>query len=293
VESLEYFNKAIDTNPSNDTYYIYKSWTLNSLEKYQDSLEALDIATVINPTNYLIHASKAFTYNWMEDYENALVEYDKAIELNSSDVSSYKAKNHVLLNLGRNQAILDNFNELIEMDPMNKEYYVEKGGFISMFLNDHEEALRTYEKALSIWKTDDRFQLEKAFELEQINKTQATEYYNELINEDPNNSYLHYVVGTYYYDLGDYDKSLKLLDRAILLGPIKHEYFVEKGLALANLHDYSESMKYFDKAIKMNPDDPKIYLDKYEALRIMGDNIEAVNAYDEWLSAIDRKSNNP
>lgn len=80
--------------------------------------------------------------------------------------------------------------------------------------------------------------------------------FNALLNEKPDDSFLHYHLGNLLYYLGQKDKGLSHWLRSAELNPSFAIACRNVGFGYGQLNDLDKSMKYYDMAIKANPNDP-------------------------------------
>lgn len=111
--------------------------------------------------------------------------------------------------------------------------------------NNQAEAVATIDKARSLSPLDNY-----PFRVEEIG------LFNALLNEKPDDSFLHYHLGNLLYYLGQKDKGLNHWLRSAELNPSFAIACRNVGFGYGQLNDLEKSMKYYDMAIKANPNDP-------------------------------------
>lgn len=102
---------------------------------------------------------------------------------------------------------------------------------------DHELALPAHEKAL---KSVDRAKRE----ISQAEKK---------LQADSDDSKLWYKYGVAHLNLGEVDKAIECLDKAIEFDPSNPDALARRGTAMESLGDYQGSKKYFEKALEIKP----------------------------------------
>lgn len=111
--------------------------------------------------------------------------------------------------------------------------------------NNQAEAVAALDKARSLSPLDNY-----PFRVEEIS------LFNALLNEKPDDSFLHYHLGNLLYYLGQKDKGLNHWIRSAELNPSFAIACRNVGFGYGQLNDLEKSMKYYDMAIKANPNDP-------------------------------------
>lgn len=111
--------------------------------------------------------------------------------------------------------------------------------------NNQAEAVATIDKARSLSPLDNY-----PFRVEEIG------LFNALLNEKPDDSFLHYHLGNLLYYLGQKDNGLNHWLRSAELNPSFAIACRNVGFGYGQLNDLQKSMKYYDMAIKANPNDP-------------------------------------
>lgn len=111
--------------------------------------------------------------------------------------------------------------------------------------NNQAEAVAAIDKARSLSPLDNY-----PFRVEEIG------LFNALLNEKPDDSFLHYHLGNLLYYLGQKDNGLNHWLRSAELNPSFAIACRNVGFGYGQLNDLQKSMKYYDMAIKANPNDP-------------------------------------
>lgn len=121
-----------------------------------------------------------------------------------------------------------------------------------------------YYKACNLLKQDNQAEavaaIDKARSLSPLDnypfRVEEIGLFNALLNEKPDDSFLHYHLGNLLYYLGQKDKGLNHWLRSAELNPSFAIACRNVGFGYGQLNDLQKSMKYYDMAIKANPNDP-------------------------------------
>jgi tetratricopeptide (TPR) repeat protein/AraC-like DNA-binding protein len=75
----------------------------------------------------------------------------------------------------------------------------------------------------------------------------------KLNSEYPNESKIHYWIGTVYRRLGEYKKAVREFDQAISINPSDWSYWTAKAQTARAMRDYSNAESAMNKSISLNP----------------------------------------
>jgi serine/threonine protein kinase len=88
-EAIEYFNKAIQSDPRNWEAYGYRSYCLGNLKLHEEAISSALQSLKINPRFAHAWANLGYSYSETNQHEKAFAAYEKAIRLNPQDVTHY------------------------------------------------------------------------------------------------------------------------------------------------------------------------------------------------------------
>jgi tetratricopeptide (TPR) repeat protein len=101
------------------------------------------------------------------------------------------------------------------------------------------------------------------------NYTGAIEYYDKVLNINPNDLFALVDMGMVHQTLNNYTEAIKYYDRALVMEPNDVYTLVEKGKALSSVGNYSEAIDYYDRALQVDPNNTSISFIKNNTLSIM------------------------
>ncbi len=90
---------------------------------------------------------------------------------------------------------------------------------------------------------------------------QAKRIYNQLIDLEPNNHFLIYLLGLIEYQEHQFEKALKYFHSAISLSPASAEYHKEAGNCYKHLNKNNLAIEYLERAIKIKYNFPEAHYD--------------------------------
>jgi tetratricopeptide (TPR) repeat protein len=112
---------------------------------------------------------------------------------------------------------------------------------------------------------------------------EAIQYYDKVLEIEPNDVYVLYNKGNAFYSLGNYTEAIQYFDKALEIEPRLVEALTNKGLALADLGKYQEAIQYYDKALEIEPRLVEALTNKGLALIYLGKYQEAIQYFDKAL----------
>ena len=326
-EAIEAYNRAIELEPHNATFYIAKVPSLNMLaiitnnqSKRNESLQTINKALQIDPKNPSSWELKGEVFSQMKRYNESLEAYDKAVEnigsfgqddhLNQTELLSYiwTSRSISLWQLMRYNESLEAVDKAVQIDPTgNFDAWAFKGQLLTS-LGRYNESLQAFDKAAAIGTANNRPELEalpwidEGYVLMQMGRyEEADQIYEKIIGlnltgERSNRQLADawWGRGNALASLGKYNESLQAFDRAIELNSEKAPYaWTGKGDALLASGRYDEAIIAYDRALKLYPEFADAGIShaqkgKGDSLTRLGKREEALAAYGAAVGASDR-----
>jgi len=94
----------------------------------------------------------------------------------------------------------------------------------------------------------------------------------------------HFNKGADFARLGDLEKAVALLGKALILEPGNDMVWVLRGTMLDDLGRYSDSLDSYDKALAIKPDYAVAWYSRGVALRRLGRYADAIASFDRALA---------
>ncbi len=149
---------------------------------------------------------------------------------------------------------------------------------------------------ISAWKLDLR-----ATDVHQVQKGQENNPKEEIkariseiehiLESSPNNLQALIQLGGDYFDMGQYDKSIQIYDKALKIDPKNAEITTDMAVAYRRLGKTDESVKLFRKAIEMDPNQTLAMFNLGIVLR--DDKKDLPGALKVWKMFLDKASDSP
>lgn len=229
------------TETWNSDWYTADELLLNEINfalKYGNYTEALYKSNDFihrypeNPGGY--HA-RAKAYGGIQNYRNALEDLNEAIKL-KKDTGFYHTRANINLKLGRKEAALDDYYNMLYLAPENLPLYL-KTSRLHADLGNHSRAGKDIKKYLTFF----------------------------------NNHKGLFIAGGIYYESGNYFQALKMFNILLKEDTSKASYFKARGKTYLKSRMYKYALKDLSMAMDLTPDDPEIYYYHAKARYLSGD----------------------
>ncbi|HZK60708.1 MAG TPA: tetratricopeptide repeat protein, partial [Anaerovoracaceae bacterium] len=126
--------------------------------------------------------------------------------------------------------------------------------------------------------------LEKGnFEGETGNYDKAIEYFDKVIEINPENDWAWQNKGVSLSNLGREEEAIECYDRALELNPQNDRAWENKGVSLSNLGREEEAIECFDEVLSLNPQNDRAWERKGLSLSNLDREEEAIECYDRAL----------
>lgn len=221
-KAIDDYTKIIELEPNNPFHYkdrcdIY----IYNVDDYEKALA--DFSKMIKLDSCWYSARGDFYCDYLKDYEKALADFSRVIDLVNYDLGDQVSI--------RSKDDLDDLDDYIVYKKAELSDLFLKRGNLYRCLNDYNNALKDYSKAVEI---------------------------------DPKSYYGYAIRGSFYdYYLKDYDKALKDYSKAIKFAPWVHEYYDMRGdLYRYKLFDYKKALEDYSAAININSKKTRKYYQK-------------------------------
>jgi tetratricopeptide (TPR) repeat protein len=144
-------------------------------------------------------------------------------------------------------------------------------GFSLDKLGRYEEAIASYDKALLFKPYNDIVWCNRGFSLDKLGRyEEAIASYNKALLFKPYDDTILYKRGIALGNLGRYEEALTSYNKALLFKPYEDTIWYKRGIALDNLGRYEEALTSYNKALQLNPDNYGAWQNRGIALNKLG-----------------------
>ena len=125
-KSIAFYTQAIDADPQEDNYYLNRGLTYDYIENETAALEDFTKGIELNPDKTLCYIARSQTRRLMDDYQGSYADAMKHSEIYGDDNESLQCKRHALLNLKEFEVAITVITQIIEKNPDNDYYYINR-----------------------------------------------------------------------------------------------------------------------------------------------------------------------
>ena len=180
------------------------------------------------------------------------IEDPSAEELSDQEQHKHMGFGWNLMEEGKYEDAIKEFNKVIELNPNNPEPYKGRGSAYR-WLKNYDEAVSDLNKALSINPNDDFTYVILGFCLNKQGKyEEAINQLNKAIEINPDYDRAYHILGAVYMEKGDYEAALEYLEKAKELkksNPSLYFYFAKYYY---KTEDYNSAKENIDKCLSFD-----------------------------------------
>lgn len=219
-DALEQFEKALEINPQDDNYLLWKGRALAQLGDKKKAKKIVEEALAFNDKN----PDAWYTLGQLSssDHNESIKHFDKTISLNPHHPGAICSKGSQYSNIGEIDEALKIFNKMNNICP-NSESCITLGNNISTTLMKNKK----YKKALI--------------------------YNKKVLKLDENNGNAIGIKAMILYEQGKTEESLKYVKKSLTIDPENANVWYNQACLFAKMNKVNKSIKALKKAIKLNP----------------------------------------
>lgn len=148
-ESIEYFDKAIESQPKNPEWYAQRALANEDLGEYEKAKADYTKQIELDPKNNWAFASRAHANFYLDDMPATVADADKALAINKDDCFALKQRGRAYGNLGKDDKALPDLEAAARLEPSDPENFAVLG-MCYMRLNQPEKAKEAYSTMLKL-----------------------------------------------------------------------------------------------------------------------------------------------
>jgi len=257
-----FYNEALKKNPNyaevyeaRSILYSKKGWGIDELRK--DYQKFIQLRPLSNAKEYY---RRGFKYQQEQHFHLAIVNYEKAHKLAPSDIDVCMALGRLYLNyvsFYHTDKAIECFNAVIQIDPNNKDAYVNR--ILCYNSNQTDEKIVDYTSIIRLDPKDAKAYFERGKLFKDSGKIkQAIDDFTFAISLDKSKANYYTLRGKLYDQNKDYVNALSDYDNAIILKPNNREVEDLRKKLFENKPLYNKSIKHFELAIKKDPNNNEL-----------------------------------
>ena len=296
AEAIASFKKAIVKDPNYKEALYSAGWNSNEIKKYSDALAYLQKAKTLWPNEAKVYLELGYAYENLDKKTEAIDNYNKCLSIDDGYSLAYKYLGILYYDDYNYKNALTNINSYIELKPDTKDddIYYRKGvseneleqyndalvsikkandlkpnnvkflnelGYTYYMLKNTDDALRNYNKALSLDAksttalngiADVSRKLKKETE-------EAIRLYRKTLEVNPKNTKANYWIGWCYNELEKPSEAIPYLKKVIAEDDKYTSAYTELGYCDYSLKNYDEALVNFKKAMAIEKTELGLY----------------------------------
>lgn len=214
---------------------------------YEDAIADINKALELNPGNASFYIYKGKIYGLKEDYAKAIEYLKKAIKAEPDFATAYAELGLVYAKQGNEQEFTKNLEKALRLKPdSGKLYKVRGNGYFA--LKKQDKGIRDYETAIGLSLDPEAsshlYYYWRGLELYKLEDYEgAVRNFDEAIKLILDNPLYYSNLGNAYFQMGEKQKGIENYDKAIKLDPGSAEkYYSWRGFQLYSQEDNEETI---------------------------------------------------
>ena len=209
--ALHEIDSLLQSFPSgNELLFLERAKALYHLAKYDEAESMFEQAMAMNLENKQAYYERCLMHIELEEYRQAMFYANKAVELSDQQPESWYLKGRSLIGLGQGEAAFVAINQGLEIDREQPEVGHHYLGMAYYTMRNTTEAMKAFEKALSVNASYTPVRIDRADILLKLGKDQdALSDYQRVLKIDPDNAPAYCGQGKVFVQQKKYEQALQ------------------------------------------------------------------------------------
>ncbi len=280
---LNRLTNAIVKNPESIKPYLARAGYYVNKEMFNEALQDVNKALAINEMDSEVYITLSDVYLYSGKIQRALDALKKAAELSPNNAEIDVKTARIFLTMSDYKQTFNYLREALKKDPENAEAFF-ISGLANEEMGDTTKAIDSYQKAVARDKRqyDAMKQLGILFSIRKDKL--AVDYLRNAAQIRPDKPEPLYILGMFYQDNGEPDKSLSVYNEIIQIDSSYKLAWYNRGYVfLVYKQDYLKAVESFTKALELDPDYPDALYNRGYAFELMGEYKSARKDYEQVL----------
>lgn len=322
-ESIPYFDKAIELDPSMPEAYTNRGSAYDELGNVNRALEEFDHAIALDPSSGNAYFNRGLTRLRMGNYEAALADINRDLERRPTHARTYALRGSCFLMMHRYKEALSDFNTALSFKP-DERIAVDGRAIALKNLGQTAESQSEFARASHMppgtfaippkngqdEKQNDALVATRLTQSLKANPNNVNaldwrcntnfrlHHFQECIADatailrlNPKHRSVYALRGKSYLAIKDYKKAISDLSAALLDSPNSPEILPIRAAAYHNSHDYVSAIADLSKAIHSMPSNKSLYLQRGFSYLANSQFPEAISDFTRWVEANPNRGN--
>ncbi|MDP1803000.1 MAG: tetratricopeptide repeat protein [Bacteroidota bacterium] len=220
-QAIYYYSKALEFNPNHIYSLAGRSYNYLLLNQLDKQIEDINKILKIDPKCSQALSFRAGAMRDIGKYHDALIDINNSIRLDSTNTESWVMRASIKARTGDTASAIIDLSKAIELNPYFVVTYIERGLLQLNFSKNAESALKDCLKAIDLEENEP--------------------FHGGLPT-------LHNNCSMAYNQLGQYDKALEQIEKAIALKPNYPMYYFRAGEIKARMEDMKGACEDWNKS---------------------------------------------
>lgn len=275
-EALVMYNKVLDLKPDDSAVLMKVSEVLFTLGKYKESMEHCNNIDNKNMKNNYCNSEKldnliVSLLIELRSYEAALDKCQVILNINQNSMEACLNKVKIYNKLEKYDETMDFLNSISSIVSVDYGFLNQKAQTL-YYLGEIDESEKICKDLISA--KYDSFEPEYILGLIHSNKNEykiSSQYYCSALKKKNVNDTLLLAIGRNYKNLGDDDKALEFINKAIEENDLSVEAYIERINLYMDNEQYEDALSDVEKSIKIK-ESPELYFKFGEILENLNEN---------------------
>lgn len=263
-------SKKASTSEQNAAIYYKKAEELWEKQDFKGALEQITLSIEASPNYAGSYYFRALVYLYgIRNFDNAISDFTKSIQMEPDFEGAYLLRGMAYQRLEKNIEAIKDFSKVISLNKENTDAYFMRA-LVKSNLNDRQGAISDYDEIIkrektakpSIYKMSTVYN-NKAYCLVELGKpSDALPFVTRALELDKSEAYIWDTRGEAYFKLGEYEKCIKDMDKAISIDESDNSYYI-RGLAKIKIGKTVDGCKDLSKAGELGKSEAYNEMQKY------------------------------
>jgi tetratricopeptide (TPR) repeat protein len=216
--------------------------------------------------------------------EEALAQFDAALAIDPRHLRTLIRRGNTLVELGRHVEALEIYGRAIEIAPTLLDAWCNRGSSLRA-LGRNQEALDSYDRALAIHSQSFESLYNRGHLLREMQRyEEALDSYDRALVVNPMSPEVLSIKGTTLVELGRYKEALSSFNEAIIARPDFIDAIYNSVVALERLGRFEEAVVRCERVLALQPHHARAFANRGNARQQLGRLEEALVDYDRALT---------
>lgn len=232
---------------------VNKSSALDSLGKYDSSIDCCDNALKIDPSNFVALTNKGLSLIHKNDYDQAVIVLEIALSLNPCYVLALHNRGLAYFYQNSYDKAIESFTAVLEIDPMYVRAH-EARGVCYMKTGDYKNAQDDFDAVLRVEPENMQALRQKLFASYNLKKyDQAVALSDKILVTTVNDIEIMHIKEMALTILDRFEEAITVCDSILKIDPKNIEALIRKSFISIQMNDFENAIKFCKLVLEIEP----------------------------------------